>query len=98
CKRKFDRAGDEAEKKTHHNETRHALAQILNIRLRDDIALTRKTRYGRKAIKPETVLRTWSGILQDEQYLPPDWLNIRGGVLVSITPRRFSGRTRQGCG
>ncbi|KAJ7615152.1 hypothetical protein DFH06DRAFT_919230, partial [Mycena polygramma] len=55
----------------------------LNIRISLDCLLTNKAKYGSKAIKKSLVLRTWSGILQNEDRLPADWTR-ETGVLVGI--------------
>ena len=44
----------------------------LNDRLATDIETT-KTKYGVRTVPRETVLRTWSGVLKDEDHLPEDW-------------------------
>jgi hypothetical protein len=65
----------------------------INIRLKHDRILADPVRYGKKAIKPDLVLKTWSGVLMDEHNLPDDWIR-QTGVLVGIAPRRPPGRNR----
>ncbi|KAG2744934.1 hypothetical protein P692DRAFT_20849982 [Suillus brevipes Sb2] len=65
----------------------------INTRLKFDRLLTDSIRYGKKALKTEVVLKTWSGILLNEENLPDNWVH-RSGVLVGMTPRRPPGRTR----
>jgi hypothetical protein len=60
----------------------------LNKRLALDQAMTSR-KYGSKAIKAKTVLHTWSGILQNEQSLPDDWIGFPG-VLVGIGPPEWA--------
>jgi hypothetical protein len=63
-----------------HNEW---VTQINKI-LRRDCILTNPNRFGPRALKRQDVLRTWSGLLADEDALPDDWIN--EGVLVGIQP------------
>ncbi|KAF9234528.1 hypothetical protein BU15DRAFT_52534 [Melanogaster broomeanus] len=65
----------------------------INTRLKTDKLLANPAKYGKKAIKPELVLKTWSGVLMDEHDLPDDWIR-QTGVLVGIAPRRPPGRNR----
>lgn len=60
----------------------------MNTRLTTDRLCTDR-RYGTKALKPETVLQTWSGTLLAEENLPENWLR-QSGVLVGISPRSSS--------
>ena len=66
----------------------------MNERLRDDCAMTNRRKFKSKTLRRECVLETWSGTLQDESGLPPDWIYGQSGVLVGITPRRLNGRNR----
>ena len=59
------------------------LRSALNNRLREDISLTNPRKYGRKAYPKQLVLSTWSGILENEESLPEDWLPCNE-VLVGI--------------
>ncbi|KAF9231095.1 hypothetical protein BU15DRAFT_68624 [Melanogaster broomeanus] len=65
----------------------------INKRLKYDRLLADSVRYGKKALKLDLVLKTWSGVLMDEHNLPDDWIR-QSGVLVGIAPRRPPGRNR----
>lgn len=58
-----------------------------------DRLLTDSMRYGKRATKIDLVLKTWSGLLKDEDNLPDNWIR-QTGVLVGMTPRRPPGRNR----
>ncbi|KAG2752749.1 hypothetical protein P692DRAFT_201706744 [Suillus brevipes Sb2] len=47
--------------------------------------LTNTARYSKRALKESLVLRTWSGVLLDEDELPDSWIKY-AGVLVGILP------------
>ncbi|KAF8331029.1 uncharacterized protein EI90DRAFT_2920696, partial [Cantharellus anzutake] len=64
-------------------EIKNALRAGLNDKLQQDIALTNRKTYGRKALPTKLVLHTWSGNLHEEGRLPDNWLNSTG-VLVGI--------------
>ncbi|KAG2755617.1 hypothetical protein P692DRAFT_201836748 [Suillus brevipes Sb2] len=63
------------------------------IKLKFDRLLTDSKRYGTKALKVETVLKTWSSILLNEDNLPDNWVH-NSGVLVGMAPRRPLRRNR----
>jgi len=75
-------------------EATSALAQVMNEQLRDDRAMTNRQKFKSKALRHECVLETWSGILQDESGLPPDWIYGQSGVSVGTTPCRLNGINR----
>ncbi|KAG1777131.1 hypothetical protein EV702DRAFT_1179550 [Suillus placidus] len=52
----------------------------MNTRLKFDRLLTDSKRYGKKAIQAEKVLKTWSGLLLNEDGLPDNWVH-QSGVL-----------------
>ncbi|KAK0477132.1 hypothetical protein IW261DRAFT_1338897 [Armillaria novae-zelandiae] len=58
--------------------------RAMNDRLEMDYLMTHRN-FGRRALKPQTVLRTWKGTLEDEEKLPSDWTGV-AGVLVGIGP------------
>ncbi|KAF8330807.1 uncharacterized protein EI90DRAFT_2996369, partial [Cantharellus anzutake] len=68
---------------TTYKEVKNALKAGLNDKLHQDIALTNRNKYGRKALPPKLVLHTWSGNLQNEESQPDNWLS-SSGVLVGI--------------
>ncbi|KAF5320843.1 hypothetical protein D9619_000262 [Psilocybe cf. subviscida] len=53
----------------------------INRRLRIDQTMARKRTHKWKKITKNLVLRTWQGILNNEENLPPEWIGTRG-VLV----------------
>ncbi|KAJ7186234.1 hypothetical protein GGX14DRAFT_383650 [Mycena pura] len=58
---------------------------VVNQALRRDCILTDSCRFGASARQKELVLRTWSGILMNEDSLPDNWL-YTSGVLVGMQP------------
>lgn len=79
CERVIQREGDP--RKWHTlPEIQNRWYSAINGRLVFDQAMT-KPSFGPKALKRGTVLRTWQGVLQDEDNLPPDWVG-GPGVLV----------------
>jgi len=56
---------------------------LINTRLKLDCLMADKRRYGRKAIDPSVVMKTWNGMLQDERGLPENWIS-DAGVLVGM--------------
>ena len=65
------------------NEALNNLRLALNDRLQEDIVLTNSRKYGKKAYPKTLVLSTWSGLLENEESLPQDWLYC-SEVLVGI--------------
>jgi len=65
----------------------------MNLRLKFDKLQTDTKRYGSRAMKSDLVLKTWSGILLDEDNLPDNWI-WESGVLVGITLPRPLGHVR----
>ncbi|KAH9831666.1 uncharacterized protein C8Q71DRAFT_715060 [Rhodofomes roseus] len=59
-------------------------SMTMNRRLHLEMAMTHR-RYGRLALKKDTVLGTWRGTLADEHALPDDWTGVNR-VLVGIAP------------
>ncbi|KAJ7145057.1 hypothetical protein C8R43DRAFT_890766 [Mycena crocata] len=57
----------------------------INSSLRRDRILTDKLKFSDLALYKDLVLRTWSGLLLDEDSLPDDW-TYTVGVLVGIQP------------
>ncbi|KIN94514.1 hypothetical protein M404DRAFT_939893, partial [Pisolithus tinctorius Marx 270] len=77
-----------------HDEIHNKWVHTINLRLKFDRLQTDAKRYGNKAIKQETILKTWRGTLLNEENLPNfNWI-WKSGVLVGITPRRPPGRGR----
>ena len=61
----------------------------INARLTEDCALTNAGKYGKRALKPGLVERTWSKVLNQEDNLPPEWWRGDTGVLVGIESIRL---------
>ncbi|KIY50081.1 hypothetical protein FISHEDRAFT_40068 [Fistulina hepatica ATCC 64428] len=61
------------------------LARI-DTRLALDRIMTSRKKFGKKAIKAEIVLRTWSGVLHGEKNLPENWI-VGPRVLVGNSAR-----------
>lgn len=81
------RQSDEAAKGTAtRDEISARWLAALNARLTEDCALTDPGKYGKRALKPGLVERTWSSTLDHEDDLPHEWWRGRTGVLVGIDP------------
>jgi hypothetical protein len=77
-------------------ELRGRWTTIINRRLRQERILTDKRRFGRKALRAETVQRTWDSVVGQQDGgtdLPPDWVTSQV-VLVGVRCRRLPGRNR----
>lgn len=83
------------DKEKYHTETEiyNKWVHAINMRLKFDRLLTDSMRYGKRATKIEVVLKTWSGLLKNEDNLPDNWIR-QSGVLVGMMPRRPPGRVR----
>ncbi|KAJ6507644.1 hypothetical protein DFH09DRAFT_942844 [Mycena vulgaris] len=68
----------------------------INSALGRDRILTDKLKFGDLALNKDLVLRTWSGLLMNEDSLPDDW-TYTVGVLVGIQPLRLND-SRNGIG
>ncbi|KAJ7674068.1 hypothetical protein DFH06DRAFT_978880, partial [Mycena polygramma] len=82
CERVINRKNDPARYHTEveiHNRWLHCI----NNRLKLDQLLADATIYGNRATKVECVLKTWDGVLMDNQNLPVNWIG-QSGVLVGI--------------
>ncbi|KAH9480754.1 hypothetical protein JR316_0007354 [Psilocybe cubensis] len=66
--------------------------QTINRRLKIDCLSTNERRYGKRALNPSLVQKTWWGVLLNQGDLGDDWLTA-AGVLVGIEGRP-SGRNR----
>ncbi|KIY52034.1 hypothetical protein FISHEDRAFT_35985 [Fistulina hepatica ATCC 64428] len=66
----------------------------INNRLALDRVMTNRLKYGRKALDPKKILKTWGGTLKKEKNLPDDWI-VGPEVLVDISAKkRPRGRNR----
>lgn len=92
CERTIKFNGD-SEKYHSENEIYNKWLHAINMRLKFDRLLTDSMRYGKKALKIDSVLKTWSGLLKNEDNLPDNWIR-HAGVLVGMTPRPPPGRLR----
>jgi hypothetical protein len=84
---------DNPEKMFSEAEIRNRWLTVINQRLTLDRFLTDRTRYGKKALRTQTVLNTWSDVLMDKKSLPRNWIG-QSGVLVGMRPLRPPGRNR----
>ena len=92
CEWKFERG--ENEERIHTTaEIESRWIAMINTKLKFDCLMTDRRRYGRKAINPEVVRKTWNGVLSDERSLPDDWVS-EAGVLVGMRVSRPPGRNR----
>ncbi|KAJ7138537.1 hypothetical protein C8R43DRAFT_1089353 [Mycena crocata] len=66
-----------------NNEIHNRWLRGINNRLRIDCALTNEMKYGKKSLRNDVVLNTWSKVLKEEDKLPQDWTR-ETGVLVGI--------------
>ena len=92
CEWLIENQGDQ-EKFPSDNEIHNKWVKAINMHLKFDKLQTDTKRYGSRAIKADLVLKTWSGVLLNEENLPDNWI-WESGVLVGITPRRPPGRGR----
>ncbi|KAJ7429747.1 hypothetical protein B0H11DRAFT_2211913 [Mycena galericulata] len=74
-------------------EIRNRWVSCINMRLKMDQLLTDTSRYGNRALNIRQVLRTWDGVLMDNNNLPENWIR-QSGVLVGIGVLRPPGRNR----
>ncbi|KAF8163910.1 hypothetical protein K438DRAFT_1618039 [Mycena galopus ATCC 62051] len=81
-KYRFDMDADELPSQT---EIHNRWVAAINMALKRDILSTNKIHFSRLAFKRQTVLKTWSGTLWDEDSLPDDWIK-SDRVLVGIRP------------
>ncbi|KAG2336829.1 hypothetical protein BDR05DRAFT_896211, partial [Suillus weaverae] len=79
----------------HHSsiETYNRWIHAMNMRLKFDRLLTNSKRYCKKAIQAEKVMKTWSGLLLNEDGLPDNWVH-QSGVLVSMVSCRPLGQNK----
>ncbi|KAG6331490.1 hypothetical protein ID866_7595 [Astraeus odoratus] len=74
-----------------NNEIHNRWVKAINMHLKFDRLQTDKVGYESQAISIELVLKTWSGILLNEENLLDNWIR-ESGVLVCITPHRPPGQ------
>ncbi|KAJ7801834.1 hypothetical protein B0H14DRAFT_2386094, partial [Mycena olivaceomarginata] len=72
---------------------RNQWVACINKRLKIDQLLTDRSRYGNRTLDFKTVLKTWDGVLMDNENLPENWI-WQSGVLVGIGKFRPPGRNR----
>jgi hypothetical protein len=73
-------------------EIKNRWLAAINQRLTLDRLMT-DHKYGKKALKQKTVLKTWDDVLLDKENLLANWIQ-QSGVLVGIRPQRPPGRNR----
>ncbi|KAJ7106422.1 hypothetical protein C8R43DRAFT_906232 [Mycena crocata] len=91
-----DRVLKNPDKKITEVEIHNKWLKSVNDTLKRDRILTNKFKFGTLAFNKDLVLKTWSGLLQDEDSLPDDWTYIEG-VLVGIQPKKVQ-RNNNGIG
>ncbi|KAK0502693.1 hypothetical protein EDD18DRAFT_1063755, partial [Armillaria luteobubalina] len=64
-------------------EIRNKFLYAMNDRLQIDLASLKRKKQKKRGISTESVLRTWSGVVKNEQDLPEDWTGT-AGVLVGM--------------
>jgi len=92
CEWTIENQGDQLKLPT-ENEIHNRWVKTMNMRLKFDKLQSDTKRYGSRAIRADLVLKTWSGVLLNEDNLPDNWI-WESGVLVGITPRRPPGQGR----
>ncbi|KAJ6546271.1 hypothetical protein DFH09DRAFT_927399, partial [Mycena vulgaris] len=78
------------------SEIHNRSLKSINSALGRDQILANKLKFGELALNKDLVLRTWSGLLMNEDSLPDDW-TYTVGVLVGIQPLRLN-NSRNGIG
>ena len=86
---------DDPEREASEREIRNRWTGALNKRLTIDRTLTNDAKFGKRALNEKLVKRTWSGCLNNEDELPPNW-HKKKEVLVGILSSRPPGRVRRG--
>ncbi|KIY53220.1 hypothetical protein FISHEDRAFT_33582 [Fistulina hepatica ATCC 64428] len=59
---------------------------LIDARLELDRVMTSRSKFGRRGIRMETVLSSWSGVLYQGKNLPKDWI-VGPRVLVGSSAR-----------
>ncbi|PBL02836.1 hypothetical protein ARMGADRAFT_1110140, partial [Armillaria gallica] len=72
CERRIVR-NDEPERWHTLQKIRNRWIEQINTRLKSDCAMTNAKRYGKKALKEDTVIQTWRNTLQND-VLPDNWI------------------------
>jgi len=80
CERLIKR-NDDPEQHHTKDEIINKWMLVINTRLKYDILHTNSQKYGKKAVAESLVLKTWSGILREEQNLPDNWIRQSGGLV-----------------
>ncbi|KAI0086102.1 hypothetical protein BDY19DRAFT_872308, partial [Irpex rosettiformis] len=80
CERRIQRDGIDGRTHTDTEILKRWYA-AMNIRLRLDCEMT-KAKYNKKQLALDLVQQTWSGLLKNEERLPPVWANM--GFLVGM--------------
>ncbi|KIY53916.1 hypothetical protein FISHEDRAFT_25043, partial [Fistulina hepatica ATCC 64428] len=94
CERRIEDEDDNRDKWKTDEHIKSLWLQVVNTRLSIDRLSTNRLKFGKAALKREAVLKTWSGVLLNEDSLPDDWI-MEPRVLVGITAnRRPRGRNR----
>ncbi|KAJ7334907.1 hypothetical protein DFH08DRAFT_633884, partial [Mycena albidolilacea] len=64
-------------------EIHNRWVSCMNTQLKMDQLLTDRSRYGNRALDIRKVLRTWDGVITDNENLPDNWI-WKSGILVGI--------------
>lgn len=91
------RHGDDPARRHTPMEAENRWLLAINTRLKLDKLYTNRKVYGKRSMKRATVIKTWHGVLTDEQNLSYDWVRQSGG-LVGIAARRRNGWNPQPTG
>ncbi|PBK88648.1 hypothetical protein ARMGADRAFT_1054899 [Armillaria gallica] len=87
--RRIARGDDTPEKWHTEDEIRNVWLKTVNQRLMLDRLAANPRKYGTKATKKTIVLKTRSGVLENEVLLPEDWIHQRG-VLATVLVKDFT--------
>ena len=92
CEWRIERAEDQQNLHTEAEISNRWLV-LINMRLKLDCLMANRWKFGRKAIDPVVVMKTWNGVLHDERGLPDNWV-LETGVLVGMRVECPLGRNR----
>ncbi|KAJ7656123.1 hypothetical protein DFH06DRAFT_992146, partial [Mycena polygramma] len=70
-------------------ESHNRWLKAMNSALGRDRIFTNKLKFNNLALNKDLILRTWSGLLMNEDQLPDDWTYTEG-VLVGIQPLKMN--------
>ncbi|TFK56225.1 ribonuclease H-like protein, partial [Heliocybe sulcata] len=91
CERVISHPDEKYTKNEILNRWKAAISKCLTM----DQALTNVSSLGKQALSRRTVLQTWSHTLQDEIYLPDDWITTTGVLMGIHLPEPWRFRRRE---